>query len=262
MSENSSTNNLSKSSQYAALSAIVAEIASDKDFNGILSQKKATKISQLCSDLINIAPIDKSSQTILSYGYSIIAKRPNVKEGIRIFSKKLAETVGAPMDNETTGDEAIKDYVTTLKESNVSLKLENVQLKNEIEILKKTVLDLTKENQQKESVITQYEHMKVNPEELKRVNKLLAKSGKHIKKLEEDFENLKKENEQLKQENDAKNHRIASLSTEKTNNPEYNELLLKLQNSEKEKEKLLQLLELVSSQFFIEEDELCRGSAA
>ena len=262
MSENSSTNNLSKSSQYAALSAIVAEIASDKDFNGILSQKKATKISQLCSDLINIAPIDKSSQTILSYGYSIIAKRPNVKEGIRIFSKKLAETVGAPMDNETTGDEAIKDYVTTLKESNVSLKLENVQLKNEIEILKKTVLDLTKENQQKESVITQYEHMKVNPEELKRVNKLLAKSGKHIKKLEEDFENLKKENEQLKQENDAKNHRIASLSTEKTNNPEYNELLLKLQNSEKEKEKLLQLLEQVSNQFENQEDELSRGTAA
>ena len=262
MTENPSPNNISKSSQYAALSAVVAEIASDKDFNGILSQKKATKLSQLCSDLISIAPIDKSSQTILSYGYSIIAKRPNVKEGIRIFSKKLAETVGAPMDKETTGDEAIKEYVTSLKESNVSLKLENVQHKNEIENLKKTVLDLTNQIQQKDGVIAQYEHMKVNPEELKRVNKLLAKSGKHIKKLEEDFENLKKENEQLKQEKDEQNHKIAGLTTEKTNNPEYNELLLKFQNSEKEKEKLLQLFEQVSYQFENQEDELSKITSA
>ena len=255
-------NILLKSSQYAALSAAVAEIAADKTFNGILSQKKATKICQLCSDFLSISPIDKSSQTILAYCYSIMAKRPNIKEGNKIFAKRLADEIGAPHDNDTSGDDAIKSYVSVLKDSNVNLKIENVQHKNEIETLKHKIAELTKQLNQKEDEISQIQQQRIDPEELKKLNKLLTKSGKHIQKLEQENAQLQKELEEQKEQNQIQLEKIANLEAEISNNPSINELQNKLQNVDKEKSKLIELFDQVSQQYEKQAEELNEETSA
>ena len=247
---------ITKSSEYLALSTYIAEIAQDPDFSGILTPKKANKLQNLSIDLVNALHCDPSVKSILTYCFKLICKRPNLKDMYQLYSQNLAKVLGL---DDGAGEKEILDCVNSLRaknEANVSLKVENVRLNQTIEDLKNQINALSaslavsqERNQEMMNQIQEFPDMK-------KMNKIISKTSKQAKELEDELNKVKESENMAKAENDLLKQKIALLEAQTSKNPEIEELKSKLETKENEKQKLIELFDELTSQFNSQAEEL------